>query len=90
MSRGSPQRWHVQIIGAESVECVFASTEEINTPHTKNLFTFTLISKANNHFESTMSVIASNSLDNAVVECTDFTTRDTVTINIAGYEISFP
>ena len=50
----------------------------------RNPYTFTLLSAMQNHFESTVSVIAAVSIHNTDVECTGVTSRDSITIKIAG------
>ena len=85
--QGTTQRWRVENqVGTE--EILFSSGEDPNTQLLSNLYNFTLRSSVHSNFESTLSVIATNNLNNTFVECTDRLSQDTVTIKIAGLIIT--
>ena len=85
VSIGTSQRWQVQLRSGTSLQNIFFSGDSIGSVQLQgDSFTFRLISTSYNHFESTMTVMASASLDNAIMECTGLTAPDTLTIHIAG------
>lgn len=81
------QRWRVEKDGIELVRMSFVLGDQLGPLPPRNLYyNFTLLSTSYNHFESTLSVMVQNTLDNAVVECTGarLFSQSTVTIKIAG------
>ena len=78
-------RWTVRKAGILLAQIFFS--EALNQPgssETVQNFHFTLISTANDHFVSTLSTVATNALNNAVVECADTLSKDSTTIRIQG------
>ena len=86
-SQSTFHRWIIQTdINFTLVHKLFREVSDLpGTSETvQNRFHFTLISTASHHFVSTFSTVATNDLNNAVVECADISSRDTTTIRIQG------
>ena len=65
-------------------EQVFTNGDQLGTQITKDVFEFTLISMQYNHFESTLSTVVTNTVNNTAVVCTGLSSPATVTLRIAG------
>ena len=81
---GDSLRWNVQNKNSDSTEELFIRGQHLGLRRTWNSFTFTLISTDYNHFESTLSTVVTNAVNNTEVECSTSSSRDTVTIRVAG------
>ena len=87
VSIGTSQRWLVQSEGGvQLVELVFTSGQSLGSQRRESHFTFTLVSTSYNHFESTVSFVATSSLHNTMLDCTGLTTPASVTVRIAGIQ----
>lgn len=84
VSQGSSQRWRIQQNGGLLIDAIFIRGREPGSVIIRNPYTFTLISAMQNHFESTVSVVAAMSIHNTYVECTSVRLQDSITIKIAG------
>ena len=84
MSQGTSQRWRLDNDGVVVEHAYIRGQEPAGHVVTRNPYTFTLVSTGQNHFKSTVSVVATMSIHNTVVECTGITSRDSITIRIAG------
>ena len=82
VSQSVSQRWRVKNEGVVTWESVFIRGQPAGTVEMRDPYRFTLISSNINHFESTVSVKATSSINNAVLECAAGSLRDTVTIQI--------
>ena len=85
-SGGSSQRWRLirenDVLGVPLTEHTFLRSNDVGTVSIQNnIFNFTLI-HVSSYLESTFSTVATNELDNTIVECTS--PRDTVKIRIIG------
>ena len=76
-------RWRFEKEGSDLVEAVYTSRD---TPGNiqKGLYDFTLVSATNNWFESTVSTVLINAMNNTVAECSDTISEESETIRIAG------
>ena len=81
---GTSQTWNVMKEDVRLTGKVFTSGEVVGTQATRDGFKFTLISTQYNDFESTLSTVVTNALNNTTVVCTDHATPATVTIRIEG------
>ena len=82
---GDSLRWNVENENSGSTEELIIRTHQLGLIRTWNSFTFTLISTDYYHFESTLSTVVINAVNNTDVECSiSESTRNTVTIRIAG------
>ena len=84
VSQGSSQRWRIRQNGGLLIDVVFIRGREPGSVVIRNPYTFTLLSTMQNHFESTVSVVAAMSIHNSYVECTSIRLQDSITIKIAG------
>ena len=84
VSQGSSQRWRIRQNGGLLFDVVFIRGREPGSVVIRNPYTFTLLSTMQNHFESTVSVVAATSIHNTYVECTSVLLQDSITIKIAG------
>ena len=82
--QGTSQRWDVRKHDGDSTEEVFVRGNQLGTKYTWNSFTFTLISTDFNSFESTLSTVVTNAVNNTEVVCTGLSSSDTTIIRIAG------
>ena len=87
IDEGTSQRWNVRKENGDSTEVTFlVRSSQVGTRHTWNLFTWTVISTNYNHFESTLSMVVTNVVNNTVVECSGEMSLATATIRIAGQQ----
>ena len=85
VSQGTSQRWRIYSAdGAVLVERVYALGQELGQAVMRNQYTLTLISAWQNYFKSTVSVVATTSINNTMVECTGFSSRESIAVKIAG------
>lgn len=85
VSQGTSQRWRLD--NAKSgvlIEYIYIRGQQPGHTSLRYPYTFALVSAEQNQFKSTVSVIATKSINNTVVECTDTLSRDSTTIGIAG------
>lgn len=88
VGQGNIQRWNLRNEdGMIVMQYTFTKGDQLEPvhPHSPFSFIFWLVSSDYNHFESTVSVIATVSLHNHVLECADGSLSDAVTIHIAGF-----
>ena len=85
VSQGPTQRWRIINKDEIYLELVLTRTEEPGIVDTRSPYTFTLVSTHLYHFESTVAIIVTASINNTVLECTGGTLRDRVTVRIAGH-----
>ena len=81
---GHAQRWHVVNEDGGVAEATFLIGQGRGRQHQMGPYQFTLISSTLNHFQSTLTTIATIAMNNTVVECNDDLPPDTVMIRIAG------
>ena len=87
IDEGTSQRWNVRNEDGDSTEVTFlVGSSQVGTRHTWNLFTWTVISTDHNYFESTLSTVVTNVVNNTVVECSGQMSPATATIRIAGQQ----
>ena len=87
VGQGTSQRWLIYHVGISSpYEYSFTKEMAIGTQYTRypNPYTFTLIAQEYNHFESSFSTIAMQSLNNARVVCNDNQPASEFVIRITG------
>ena len=87
VGQGTSQRWLIYHVGISSpYEYSFTKEMAIGTQYTRypNQYTFTLIAREYNHFESSFSTIAMQSLNNTRVVCNDNQPASDFIIRITG------
>ena len=72
----------------DSEDVVFTRSDQLGTRHSWNSFTFTLISTDYNNFESIVSTVVINAVNNSEVVCTGLSSLDMTTIRLEGIIIS--
>ena len=76
-------RWRVFNSHSSSfIERTFTRRDAFGTREVEGVYTLTLVSNANNCFESTLSTVATQSLHNTVTECYSTTLINSFTIKI--------
>ena len=86
VGQGTSQRWCIKFNNGDVlVDHVFTRGDELGRVIMRHPYNFTLLSATQNLFESTVSVVATTSIHNFVVECTCILSRDSVTTRIAGH-----
>ena len=80
--RGTSQRWTITDEDGADIEVTFTRNEQRPVAHYFNTMTFefALISVAFDHFESTVSVVVTEEINNTRVECTGRFSRDSIII----------
>ena len=85
-SLGTAQRWIITDKDGNDIEASFSSTSDKQRLVTRNLnmmsFEFALVSVAYDHFESTVSAIVTEEINNTRVECMGRFSRDFVVLTI--------
>ena len=85
VSQGTSQRWHLE--NADSgilIENTFIRGQPPGHTVVRSPFTFILVSSEQSQLKSTMSVLATTSIHNTVVECTGISSRESIIIQISG------
>jgi hypothetical protein len=85
VSQGTSQRWRLD--NSDSgilIEKTYVRGQLPGHADVRHPFTFTLVSSGQGQLTSTVSVLATTSIHNTVVECIDTSSRDSITIGIAG------
>ena len=84
--QGTTQRWRIENEGGVT-EKVFTKSDSRGTLSPMDAYQFTLVSTAYYSFESRLSTVVTNAINNTMVECTDSTLpRDRTTIKLAGLQ----
>ena len=90
-SQGTSQRWTITDEDGADIEVVFVSTLSdeqrlVSCIFNTMTFEFDLMSAAFSHFESTVSVVVTEEINNTSlrVECVGRFSRDSVVVTIAG------
>ena len=83
-SQGTSQRWRIAEEGGAITEQAFVKGGELRILVIRNSYRFTLMSVAYDNFESTLSAMATNAINNTMVECTGHFSRYSIVIKIAG------
>lgn len=89
-SQGTSHRWYISDEDGANFEVSFTkSTSDEQRLIIRNFntmsFEFALMSVAYDHFESTVSVIVTEEINNTRVECTGRFSRDLVVLKISGW-----
>ena len=87
VSQGTSQRWIIENEDRSRIDQVYASGDELGVI-VQNDYTFTLKLASHNQFKSMVSVTATISIHNTVLECTGHSSRASATIQIAGWLVS--
>ena len=83
--QGNTQRWHIESEGGVVAQQVFKKSDSRGTWPPVGAYQFTLVSTAYYSFESRLSTVVTNAMNNTMVECTDSVLpRDRTTIKLAG------
>ena len=88
--QGTSQRWIITDENGADIEVIFSSTSDeqrlINRYFNTMTFEFALISVAFDYFESTVSVVVTEEINNTRVECTGRLSRDSIIVlTITGW-----
>ena len=85
-SRGTTQRWNIVKGGIHLLEQVFTSGQQVGTQGTWDVYEFILISTQYNNFESTLSTVVTNAMNNTDIVCRGLSRESpaTVTLRIEG------
>ena len=87
IGQGTSLRWRFRnSAGVPIADRFFLIGDELQTVNIQNVYYFTLVnvSRQSSSMESTFQTIVTNAMNNAIAECTDHLSTDTVTIRIAG------
>ena len=87
IGQGTSLRWRFRnSAGVPIADCFFLIGDELQTVTFQNMYYFTLVnvSRQSSSMESTFQTMVTNVLNDAIADCTDHLSTDTVTIRIAG------
>ena len=85
VSQGTSQRWRLDNADSSTlIENAFVRGQPPGRTVEQHPFTFTLVSSGQDELKSTVSVLATTSIHNTVVECTGRSSRQSIIIRIAG------
>ena len=88
MSQGTTQRWRLDNADSSTlIENTFLRRQPPGHTVVRLPFTFTLVSSGQSQLKSTMSVLATTSIHNTVVECTGTSSRKSIIIQISGHNV---
>ena len=85
MSVGTSQRWRIRYDNILVVEHTVTAGDQQGQVYTDQQYSFALVSTAGSRIESTVSFIASTTVD---LECTAPSSRGQLTVQIAGLTIA--
>ena len=88
LSQGTSQRWRLDNADSSvdnNIEHTFVRGQPPGRTVVQPPFTFTLVSSGQGQLKSTMSVLATASIHNTEVECTDISSRQSIIIQISGH-----
>jgi hypothetical protein len=87
--QGPIQRWIITDEDGADIEISFSSTSDEQRPVVRSFntmsFEFALMSVASDHFESTVSVVVTEEINNTKVECTGRSSRVSIVLKIKGW-----
>jgi hypothetical protein len=85
ISQGTSQRWHIDSPDSSiPIENTYVQGQPPGHRVVRHPFIFTLVSSGQGQLTSTVSVLATTSINNTVVECTGISSRHSIIIGIAG------
>ena len=81
--QSTTHRWRLETAGSNSIQITYTRGDVLGTTH-EGLYYFTLVSASNNGFESTVSTVLTNAMNNTVAECSDTESKESEAIRIAS------
>ena len=85
VTQGTSQRWRLDNDDSSIlIEKTYVRGQQPGHPDVRHPFTFTLVSSGQGQLKSTVTVLATTSIHNTVVECIDTSSRHSIAIGIAG------
>ena len=86
--QGTSQRWSITGDAAR-IDIVFVKSDELGTLEHQG-YNFTLISTVYDNFISILSTAVTIAIKNTIIECTGHSSRDSVTVLLAGTLYNLP